>query len=399
MIEQCTILLGGLGTRLGELTREVPKPLLPVGARPFVDVLVGEALRRGFRDILLLAGHRAQVVQAYADELSSRLPTGCRVSVSVEPEPLGTGGALAHAGNLLAEQFLLLNGDTWFDFNWLDLSDVAQGASSIAARKVTAADRYESLELDADGRVLRIVPRGNGARPALINGGVYCLRKADLDGFRGSFSIEADLLPRLVERSQLRARAYDGFFLDIGVPDSFEAAQSEVPAQLSRPAVFFDRDGVINHDDDYVGSVDRFRWVDGAQEAVKLANDRGYYVFVVTNQAGVARGFYGEEDVRALHRWIEAELREQGAWIDDWRFCPFHVEATLDAYRQAHPWRKPEPGMLLDLMEHWPVDRGRSLLIGDQPSDLAAGQAAGIRSEQFTGGNLHDFLSRQIGGA
>src|SRR5688500_7576427 len=97
MIEQCVILLGGLGTRLGELAREVPKPLLPVGGRPFVDVLVGEALRRGLRDILLLAGHRSEVVQSYATQLSSRLPEGCRVSVSIEPEPLGTGGALAHA--------------------------------------------------------------------------------------------------------------------------------------------------------------------------------------------------------------------------------------------------------------------------------------------------------------
>jgi D-glycero-D-manno-heptose 1,7-bisphosphate phosphatase len=245
--------------------------------------------------------------------------------------------------------------------------------------------------------VLRIVARGEGARPALINGGVYCLRKSDLHGFNGRFSIESDVLPRLVEESQLEARTYDGFFLDIGVPDTFAAAQSQVPAQLKRPAIFFDRDGVLNHDDDYVGSIDRFRWIEGAQEAVKLANDRGYYVFVVTNQAGVARGFYGEENVRALHQWIGAELRECGAWVDDWRYCPFHVEATVDAYRQAHPWRKPEPGMLLDLIEHWPVDLERSLLIGDQPSDIAAGRAAGIRSEQFTGGDLHDFLNRQIG--
>jgi D-glycero-D-manno-heptose 1,7-bisphosphate phosphatase len=210
------------------------------------------------------------------------------------------------------------------------------------------------------------------------------------------FSIESDLLPRLVDRGELRARRYDGFFLDIGVPETFASAQVDVPAQRRRPAIFFDRDGVLNHDDNYVGSADRFRWIDGAKDAVRMANDHGYYVFVVTNQAGVARGFYGEEDVRSLHRWIAADLRESGAWVDDWRFCPFHLDAAIEAYRGSHPWRKPEPGMLLDLMDHWPVDRERSLLIGDQESDLAAAKSAGVRAEQFTGGNLREFLAEQI---
>lgn len=397
-VDQCVILLGGLGTRLGDLTRETPKPLLPVGGRPFVDVLIAEAIRRGFTNILLLAGHKAAVVEAYLHDLSSRLPSDCRVSISVEPEPLGTGGALLHAGNRLAERFLLLNGDTWFDFNWLDLALLAGDGSSIAAREVAFADRYESLQVVKDGQVTAIVPRGQAEGSVLINGGVYCLRKADLDGMPPRFSIESCLLPRLVQRSSLRARRYDGFFLDIGVPESFASAQSDVPAQRRRPAVFFDRDGVLNYDDNYVGFPDRFRWMDGARGAVRLANDLGYYVFVVTNQAGVARGLYSEENVRSLHRWIEADLRNSGAWIDDWRFCPFHPEAIVDAYRSSHPWRKPEPGMLLDIMEHWPVDRERSILIGDQDSDLAAANAAGVRAELFTGGNLAEFLSQHVAG-
>lgn len=397
---QCVILLGGAGTRLGPLTREMPKPLLDVGGRPFVDVLVGEALRRGFTDILLLAGYKSHVVADYARALSGRLPEGCQVTVSIEAEPLGTGGALLNAGDLLADRFLLLNGDTWFDFNWLDLSVMAGDASAVAARVVPLADRYESLALKGD-TVTTIVPRGAGESPALINGGVYSLRREDIAGFPAKFSLEEDVLPRLAARGQLRARAYDGFFLDIGIPSTFASAQTSIPRQQCRPALFLDRDGVLNHDANYVGSIDRFHWIDGAKETIRLANSLGFYVFVVTNQAGVARGFYTEDDVRALHRWIETELREDGAWIDDFRYCPFHPDGTVEAYRGPHPWRKPEPGMLLDLMHKWPVQINRSVLIGDQPTDIAAAHAAGVAAHCFKGGNLLDFagpiLAAQVG--
>ncbi|WP_310473815.1 HAD-IIIA family hydrolase, partial [Sandarakinorhabdus sp.] len=386
-IRQCVILLGGLGTRLGALTRAMPKPLLDVAGKPFVDVLVGEALRRSFTEIVLLAGHAADVVEQYAAGLRTRLPAGTSVTVSVEPEPMGTGGGVRFAGDLLADRFLLLNGDTWFDFHWLDLLQAATHGPALAARPVPAADRYETLEIASDGRVTRIVPRGEAKIVAggevLINGGAYVLDKADLLGFPEKFSIETDLLPQLVQQGRLRSVARTGYFIDIGVPASYAEAQSAIPQQRTRPALFLDRDGVLNHDDHYVGSPDRLRWMDGAADAVRLANQLGIYVFVVTNQAGVAKGHYGEADVQALHQWMAAQLRRAGASIDDWRYCPFHADATNPAYAGDHPWRKPAPGMLNDLMAHWPVNREHSLLVGDQPSDLAAAAAAGVAGVAF----------------
>lgn len=391
---QCAILLGGLGTRLGPLTSAMPKPLLDVAGQPFVDVLVGEALRRGFSDLLLLAGHAADVVLAYADALSARLPADARVRVSVEPEPLGTGGGVRHAADLLADQFLLLNGDTWFDFNWLAL--LGAPGPALAARPVPSADRYETLELAGDGRVARIVPRGQAAGQVLINGGVYRLDKADILRFGRKFSIETDLLPQLVSEGRLHAIAREGYFIDIGVPETYADAQAAIPRQRRRPALFLDRDGVINHDDHYVSRPERLRWMDGAADAIRLANDLGLHVFVVTNQAGVAKGHHSEADVQALHRWMAAELRRAGAHVDDWRYCPYHPDATVPGYAAVHPWRKPAPGMLNDLMAHWPVNRAHSLMVGDQPSDLAAAAAAGVASLHFTGGNLHAALAPRL---
>ena len=392
---QCAILVGGLGTRLGYLTKDTPKPLLPVAGRPFVDVLVDEAVRRGFDDIVLLAGHKGGAVVDYANQLQQRLGGRCRIRLSVEPEPLGTGGAVAHAADLLADDFLLLNGDTWFDFNWLELLTFARGGPAMAVRHAPTTERYESLVLGADGVVRELRSRG-GSGEALINAGVYHFSRQDFAGFAARFSLEDDLLPHLISQSRLRAKPFSGFFLDIGIPETFEAAQSSIPAQRRRPALFLDRDGVLNHDREYVGTPDRVRWIDGAKEAIRLANDLGFYVFVVTNQAGVARGFYSEADVRALHEWMAGELRGEGAAVDDWRYCPYHPDGVVERYRSVHPWRKPSPGMILDLLDHWPVDIERSLLVGDKQSDCEAAAKAGCDAVLFSGGNLLEFLAPRL---
>ena len=167
---------------------------------------------------------------------------------------------------------------------------------------------------------------------------------------------------------------------------------SPIVDQARRPAVFFDRDGVLNKDIGYLFESNKLVWIDGAREAVKAVNDMGHFAFVVTNQSGVARGLYEEAHVEALHGWMANELGKIGAHIDAFEYCPFHPEGTVERYRQVSHRRKPAPGMINDLLERFPVDIERSLLIGDQPSDLEAANAAGVKGYLFSGDNLELFL-------
>lgn len=163
-----------------------------------------------------------------------------------------------------------------------------------------------------------------------------------------------------------------------------------------RPAIFFDRDGVLNVDTGYTHRPGDLRWNDGAIAAVKAVNDAGWYAFVVTNQAGVGHGHYDEKDVDIFHRHMEAELARQGAHIDEFVYCPFHPEAKLETYRRDTPLRKPGPGMILDLLARWPVDASRSFLIGDRDSDLEAAAAASIGAYLYSGGDLHALVTQAL---
>jgi D-glycero-D-manno-heptose 1,7-bisphosphate phosphatase len=166
----------------------------------------------------------------------------------------------------------------------------------------------------------------------------------------------------------------------------------------ARPAAFLDRDGVLNLDTGYVHRNKDFTWIEGAREAVRLLNQRGYLVFVVTNQSGVGQGFYSEMVVQKLHSWINEDLRRISAHIDAFYYCPHHPEALLESYRQICDCRKPAPGLILRAMREWQIDRTQSFLIGSKVLDTVAGQRAGIESFLFNGPNLYQFVKDIISG-
>ena len=147
---------------------------------------------------------------------------------------------------------------------------------------------------------------------------------------------------------------------------------------MLRPALFLDRDGVINVDRGYVHRVDDFEFMPGIFSLVRGCRRLGYRIIVVTNQAGIGRGYYSEQQFQALSAWMQTRFRAEAAEVDAVYHCPHHPDHGIGMYRQDSHDRKPKPGMLLRAAKDWSLDLSRSVLLGDRASDIRAAHAAGV---------------------
>lgn len=159
----------------------------------------------------------------------------------------------------------------------------------------------------------------------------------------------------------------------------------------NKRAIFLDRDGVINVDDGYTHRIEDFQLMPGAAAAIRRACAAGYHVFVVTNQGGIALGYFTEKDLQRFHDHMLAELNEEKAIITDIAFCPHHPRSP-DPAMQTCTCRKPDPGMILSLAEKHSIDLANSAMIGDRETDVEAGQAAGVKAFLFDGENLDTLM-------
>lgn len=161
-------------------------------------------------------------------------------------------------------------------------------------------------------------------------------------------------------------------------------------------AVFFDRDGTLNVDVGYLFEIEKFEWIEGAREAIKYCNDNSYLAIVVTNQSGIARGYYTEDDVKLLHNFMQSELSKIGAHIDAYYYCPHHPNGVVEAYSIDCECRKPKSKLLEMACSDFNIDRENSLMIGDSKRDVECAFNANIRGVLFEDNNLFTTLKNNL---
>jgi D-glycero-D-manno-heptose 1,7-bisphosphate phosphatase len=340
VVRQCAVLVGGLGTRLGALTASTPKPILPCGDRPFLAWPMREMLRFGVEEFLLLTGHLSDRLAQAAAEIAASLPRRVDVQLAEEPLRAGTGGALYHARDRLHERFLLCNGDSLFDCNLANLlaaaaEDAPPAVGRLMLRPLEDASRYGVVTLEGE-RIAAFREPPPAGTPGVINAGIYVFSRALLDLVQPVCSLERDVMPRLAAVGALRGTLGDGYFRDIGVPEDFARAQTEIPALLHRDALFLD-----------AAMLDQ-----AALPKLRRATQSGWHVFVLTDS--------GTRQAQRL-----ASALRMPATIDDERRRGLGDPA---ASRTA----------LRELLHAWEVDPARCRLLTTQQADLDAAAALGI---------------------
>jgi len=231
-VKQAVILAGGRGTRLGRITETVPKPMLPIGGRPFLDYQLWFLRNSGVTGVVLCVGYLSESLEG---RYGVAPPFGLRIAISHEPQPAGTGGALVFARPHLEETFFVLNGDTILDLELGALAAiVAEDPSALGAlalRRVPDAGRYGRVSMAAS-RITGFAEKSAGGS-GLINGGVYCLKRSAVDLLpTPPCSLEKDLFPRLTAEGRLLGKPCDGYFIDIGLPETLSRAEKELPAWM-----------------------------------------------------------------------------------------------------------------------------------------------------------------------
>ena len=415
---KAVIMAGGKGTRIAALTRNIPKPMLPLCGKPVLEHQIEVLRREGFADIVLVVGHLGHVIKDYFGDGAT---FGVTLTYVEEKEPLGTAGALALLRDTLADDdFLLLNGDLLFD---VDLSRFLAhhrekgGIATIVTHPSTHPADSVLVACDSTDRVTAFLPpegKREGARNR-TNAGLHFFSPALLSHFREAKKTDLDreVLAPLAAEGTLFAYHSPEYVKDVGTPERFSEAERDLAAgivargNLSHPqkAVFLDRDGTVNRHVGFVTSPDEIELLPGAAEAIKRLNDRHVPVIIITNQPVLARGEVDEAGLSHIHTRLETLLGERGAYLTDIFVCPHHpdsgFEGEITALKRPCDCRKPAPGLLLAAAEKYHISLCDSYMIGDSERDIEAGRRAGCHTAaigpllaEITGSDLFDCINQ-----
>jgi histidinol-phosphate phosphatase family protein len=400
------ILAGGMGTRLRERCRDLPKPMVPVLDKPVLHHQIELCRKHGFTDIVLLVQHRFEKI---CDYFGDGADFGVSLSYSIEGEPRGTAGALRDALPMLADRFLLLYGDTFMDVDLRKLWKSHDDSGAVATLFLHPNDHPQDSDLvDIDDHlaVRAILPYPHTEEFAvrnLVNAALYVLDRSGLEDVtpaEGKADIAKHMFPRMLELGRrLHGYISPEYIKDMGTPERLDKVERDIvaglPERLSgrqmRSAVFLDRDGTINREVTHLSKLDQIELLPGAAAAIRRLNGSGNLAVVITNQPVVARGDVSFEGLKRIHARLESQLGVCGAYVDAIYLCPHHPDkgfpGEVPELKSLCSCRKPEPGLIDKACRELSISRRDSWIVGDTTSDIEAGRRANVRTVLLRSGH------------
>jgi len=374
-IRQAAILAGGLGTRLRPLTDTIPKPMAPVNGQPFLEYLIRLLRENGIAEVVLMLGYLADKVM---DHFGDGKRFGMRVRYSVGEVPDETGTRVRLAAPMLDDRFLLMYCDNYWPLRLRALERFHKRHQGLATMTVYAnrdGVTRNNVQVDDQGRILRYDKTRKGPDLNGVDIGFFILHKQVLEWLpeEGNIPFETNVFPPLVENGQLFAYLTDHKYYSIGTLERLAVMERFLEP---KKVIFLDRDGVINRKApraEYVKNWDEFEILPGVVEALERLSQNDCRIYIITNQAGIARGFMTEADLASIHERLKETLREHEVRIHGIYHCPHGWDEGCEC-------RKPKPGMFFQAARDHHLDLTRAVFIGDDERDVQAGEAAGVKT-------------------
>ena len=383
------ILAGGKGTRIKEFLDDKPKPMVKFNDIYFLQYLINSLSKFSFNKIYILTGFKHKII---FKNFHNKIFNLTKIKCLKEKNPMGTGGALLNLKKEKLNDFILVNGDTIFDIDINNLMKccVKKKLGSIAL----AANKKNTNSLKLNSLSLKNNHLSYDKKGQLMNGGVYFFKKKILNLIpKKRFSLENDFLPNLINKKLLTGKVYKNFFLDIGTPKYFKISENKLENHFKRPAAFLDRDGVINHDFGYVHKKKNFKFKKGVIDGLKYLSKKNFLIFIVTNQAGIAKGIFEELDFFKLQSFVSKELLKHNIMINDVQYSPFHPSGKIPKYRKKTNLRKPGNQMIKNILKKFIIDKKKSFMIGDKISDKKCAKKSSIKF-YFAEENFETLIKR-----
>jgi len=388
---QAVILAGGLGTRLRPITDTIPKPMIRFHGKPFLEYLIKMLVEQGIKEIVLLLGHLPDKVMNYFGDGSK---WNVKIIYSVTPVEDDTGLRVSKAKDLINNEFLLLYCDNYWPMHLDSMCNLFRESGVDALITVYSnKDGYTRSNCIVDENDYIITYDKSRTNPNLqgVDIGFFLLKKSVLDLLpSGNVNFEREVIPKLVNDKNIIAYKTDHRYYSVG---SHERLKLTGAFLERKPTIILDRDGVLNKKAPkakYITKWDEWAWIPGAKEAIRVLKEKGYFIIIVSNQAGISRGFMTQNDLDDIHLKMQDELATIGASIDKIYYCPHGWDDNCEC-------RKPKPGMLFQAQRDFHLDLSRIYFVGDDERDATAGQAAGMKTflvdEQFT---LLDFVNEKL---
>ena len=406
-MKQAIILAGGKGTRLQERLNGLPKPLVDICGKPLLQRQIENLKDYGFDQILILVNHGAEQITQFCN---SKDNWNIDIQCLDDGQPLGTAGATIQIFPKLANEFLVVYGDTMFDIDLARFEAFHEKEKSAGATLFLHPNDHpqdsDLVAMDNQCRITGFYPYPHDPKvylPNLVNAGMYYFRKVALKPWLGNptnLDFGKDIFPALIEKKVL-LRGYNSpeYIKDCGTPKRLDKVHAHYESGLiassnlrfKQKLIFLDRDGTINRLVDQLAKADDFELLPGVAQAIALMNQAGYRAVVITNQPVLARGECTSEGLEEIHHKMQTLLGRFGAYVDRIYYCPHHPDGGFDgevkALKQVCDCRKPAIGMLTQASADFNADLDTSWAIGDSTADILAAQRAGVRSILLQTGN------------